>query len=324
MWSRRAGVARAGVRARARRRRRGARLTHAHLQRQPYVSLGLPLAPQCRVTEDSKSTSPPGSTDEACLHLGWPALDHRRRADDIVAAAFGSETAMVQQDIPYPDGAGSLIVEGPFPYKNGPSVFSDSNLLGAYGMVVIPGTFDKEDPEAGCTPVPAESPFASSSSVYPVKMTNGLNDCLLGCNWTEVEATGMTLATLGHCRRAQGYNSVMSCFKLGPGTEGHGGGACGYVRTSLKTRPAVASWSGAPGTFRRVRHLLRHQNLSRQRLVACTPLQKKCCRVQNATSVALDAITAGHMTLGGIGAEVDYARRIRDKKTIRCGEFNLR
>ena len=139
------------------------------------------------------------------------------------------------QTYSYPDGAGALIVEGPFPYKNGPPIFSDSNLLGAYGMIIIPGTFDKEDPEAGCTPVPKESPFASSSSVYPVKMTNGVGDCLLGCNWTEVEATGIDPCNAGSLPKGTGLsNSVMSCFNLGPGTEGHGGGACGYNCTSLK------------------------------------------------------------------------------------------
>jgi hypothetical protein len=120
-------------------------------------------------------------------------------------------------------------------YKNGPSVFSDSNLLGAYGMTIVPGTFDKEDPEAGCTPVPADSPFASSSVVYPVKMTNGANYCLLSCNWTEVEATRIDPCNAGSLPKAAGLSSsVMSCFNVGPGTEGHGGGACGYNCTSLK------------------------------------------------------------------------------------------
>jgi hypothetical protein len=134
------------------------------------------------------------------------------------------------QTYSYPDGAGALIIEGPFPYKNGPAVWSDETPFGAYGMVVIPGTFDKEDPEAACTPVPASSPFAHpESTVYPVKLTNGIHDCLLGCNWTEVSRSGVDPCHAGSLPMGLGLsNSVMSCFNLGPGTEGHGGGACGY------------------------------------------------------------------------------------------------
>ena len=35
----------------------------------------------------------------------------------------------------YPDGIGGLIVEGPFPYKNGPAVWSDDTPWGAFGYV---------------------------------------------------------------------------------------------------------------------------------------------------------------------------------------------
>lgn len=169
------------------------------------------------------------------LHTAAASVTHQPTASGSLASTQAEPPKWYNTTYSYPDGAGALIVEGPFPYKNGPSVFSDSNLLGAYGMIIIPGTVDKEDPEAGCTPVPAESPFASSSSVYPVKMTNGVNDCLLGCNWTEVEATGIDPCNAGSLPKGAGLsNSVMSCFNLGPGTEGHGGGACGYNCTSLK------------------------------------------------------------------------------------------
>ena len=33
----------------------------------------------------------------------------------------------------YPDGIGGLIVEGPFPYHNGPPSWSEANPTGAYG-----------------------------------------------------------------------------------------------------------------------------------------------------------------------------------------------
>ena len=145
---------------------------------------------------------------------------------------------MVQPDVLIPcklQWIQSAGYEGPIPYKNGPSVYSDSNLFGAYGVAIVPGKFT---PEAGCTPIPTDSPFVSSSSVYPVKMIGEyafLKLCLLGCSWTEVEATGIDPCNAGSLPKGAGLsNSVMSCFNLGPGTEGHGGGACGYNCTSLK------------------------------------------------------------------------------------------
>ena len=141
--------------------------------------------------------------------------------------------AWYNQTYSYPDGIGALIIEGPFPYKNGPAIWSDANPFGAYGMVIAPGTFD---PEAGgqCTPLPPTSPFASSR-LSPVKMTDSIKDCLIGCNWTAVQATGVDPCNAGSLPSGQGLsNSVMSCFDLGPGTEGHGGGACGYNCSLLR------------------------------------------------------------------------------------------
>jgi uncharacterized surface protein with fasciclin (FAS1) repeats len=136
------------------------------------------------------------------------------------------------------NGTRALIIEDPLPYNNGPSVYSDSNLLGASGMAIVPGMFDTE---AGCTPVPADSPFASSSSVYPAKLIGEyafLKRCLLGCDWKEVEATGIDPCNAGSLPKGVGLsNSVMSCFNVN-GTVGHGGGACGYNCTNLK-RDAV-------------------------------------------------------------------------------------
>lgn len=122
----------------------------------------------------------------------------------------------------YPDGIGGLIVEGPGPATDFP-LWSDANRWGAYGMIIAPGTFQKKGSSA-CSPVPAGSPFAGQQ---PVKMTNGVNDCLIGCNASEVKRTGMDPCHAGSLGEAGLSNSPMSCFDLGPGTVA-GGGACGY------------------------------------------------------------------------------------------------
>ena len=60
----------------------------------------------------------------------------------------------------YPDGIGGLIIEGPFPYKNGPSSYSDpDNLLGAYGLLMAPGSKDKH---GNCEALPKDSPFQNT------------------------------------------------------------------------------------------------------------------------------------------------------------------
>ena len=84
----------------------------------------------------------------------------------------------------YPDGIGGLIIEGPFPYKNGPSTWSDDNLWGAYGLLTAPGTAK----DGKCSPIPEDSRFAKRA-LTPVPLTNGIKDCLMGCNLTHVKVT---------------------------------------------------------------------------------------------------------------------------------------
>eukprot|EP00937_MAST-01D_sp_MAST-1D-sp2_P006429 g6429.t1 len=119
----------------------------------------------------------------------------------------------------YPDGIGGLIIEGPLPNTNFP-LWSDKNRWGAAGMIIAPGKFDKN---RKCDAVPASSPFAGQE---PVKLTNGVNDCLIGCNTTQVKLTGKDPCRAGSLS-APLSNSPMSCFDLGPGTVA-GAGACGY------------------------------------------------------------------------------------------------
>ena len=122
----------------------------------------------------------------------------------------------------YPDGIGGLIIEGPMQYENGPLCWSPTTPWGAYGMIIAPGKFDKKQND--CTPIPATSPLAKAGLI-PVRMTDGIKDCLVGCNITEVKRTGIDPCHVASVTDTS--NSVMSCFDLGPGTV-HGAGACGY------------------------------------------------------------------------------------------------
>ena len=116
---------------------------------------------------------------------------------------------------------GGLIIEGPFPYKNGPSTWSDTNRWGAYGLIAAAGTVVN----GTCPPIPTDSPFYNSVQ-RPVQLTNGVHDCLIGCNLTQVERTGHDPCHIGDLSLPL-TNSPMSCFDVGPGMAG-GWGLCGY------------------------------------------------------------------------------------------------
>ena len=138
----------------------------------------------------------------------------------------------------YPDGIGGLIIEGPGPGTDFP-VWSDSNRWGAYGMLIAPGTFKQG---SACSAVPASSPFAGQQ---PVKMTNSIKDCLIGCNTTEIQRTGKDLCRVGSVSPPLS-NSPMSCFELGPGTVA-GGGACGYNCSLLVGHRGSSNGGGNTG-----------------------------------------------------------------------------
>lgn len=152
------------------------------------------------------------------------AAPQRAQATLVHAAGRGGFSAFpagINETYGYPDGVNALIVEGPFAYPKGPATWSNSTPWGAYGMIIIPG----KSTHGKCDPIPADSPFAKSG-LLPAEMTNGGTQCLLSCNTTEVELTGVDPCHAGSIDSPT--NSVMSCFNLGPGTAGGGGGACGY------------------------------------------------------------------------------------------------
>ena len=128
----------------------------------------------------------------------------------------------------YPDGIGGLIIEGPLPYKNGPSSYSEpDNLLGAYGLIMAPGS---KDAHGNCDPLPKDSPF-QNTKLFPVPFNNGLETCQIGCNITEVEETGVDPCHVGDIGSPYS-NSPMSCFNIGSMAGGYG--VCGYNCTALQ------------------------------------------------------------------------------------------
>ena len=133
----------------------------------------------------------------------------------------------VNETYGYPDGAGALIIEGPFPYKNGPSIWSDKTPWGASALVAIPGSVKG----GKCEAVPKDSPFYHST-LKPVPFTNGAHGCLVGCNISDVAATNKDPCKIGSVMLPLS-NSPMSCFDVGPGFAG-GWGLCGYNCTALE------------------------------------------------------------------------------------------
>ena len=129
---------------------------------------------------------------------------------------------------------GGLIVEGPFPYHNGPAVWNGGkNPWGAYGLINAAGSLDRKTKD--CPPVPPNSPFAKSK-LKPVPLTNGASLCLIGCNLEEVNSTGVDPCNIGSIDGPT--NSPMSCFDVGPGFAG-GYGVCGFNCTAFHAKELV-------------------------------------------------------------------------------------
>eukprot|EP00039_Didymoeca_costata_P021439 m.344527 g.344527 ORF g.344527 m.344527 type:complete len:207 (-) comp24622_c0_seq1:142-762(-) len=141
--------------------------------------------------------------------------------------AVGEPTAVpggYNETYGYPDGIGGLIVEGPFPYKNGPEVWSPQTPTGAYGLIQAGATRKKD---GSCPPIPTDSVFYDDSDVKVVHLTNGLKTCLLGCNISKVNSTGKDPCNKASLKDSSLSNSQMSCFDVGPSFAG-GWGICGY------------------------------------------------------------------------------------------------
>ena len=128
----------------------------------------------------------------------------------------------------YPEDIGGLIIEGPFPYENGPSIRSDDNLFGAYGLIDAAASIV----DGVCMAVPEDSPFAGSKDVLPMRLKQ-IDSCVLACDPDAIEAGAADPCDAGSLNDPSLSNSKMSCFKIGNMiTEGYTG-MCGYNCTAF-------------------------------------------------------------------------------------------
>lgn len=140
----------------------------------------------------------------------------------------------------YPNTSlGGLIVEGPFPYKNGPAIWNDTFTSGAYGWVWLT---TQSDTDKGCPPIPANLAVDHKSVLGPYTLkqhgSGELNQCFIGCNITLIEEGGKDPCT-GATVHTRAGPEPMSCFFGGPGFTGDATlGICGFNCTArLQTPP---------------------------------------------------------------------------------------
>lgn len=145
----------------------------------------------------------------------------------ITAAAEAAVPGGYNDTYGYPDGIGGLIIEGPFYYPGGPATWNDTSPYGAYGLIIAPGKLS----DGHCQPIPSESPLAKAG-LHPVKLTNGVKDCLVGCSIESIRKGSPDPCHAASLHDPKLSNSAMSCFDVGPGTA-EGAGVCGYNCTAL-------------------------------------------------------------------------------------------
>ena len=126
----------------------------------------------------------------------------------------------------------SLIIEGPFNYTNGPTVWPEGPT---YGFITVPAAGYKKDVD--CPAVPDDSPLKplEGSAVNPYSMFSvetPIDDCLLSCNKTAVSLTGDDPCAAGGITDPS--ISPMGCYDLGESmAPSPDMGVCGYNCTVL-------------------------------------------------------------------------------------------
>jgi len=130
----------------------------------------------------------------------------------------------------WPDEKPSLIIEGCAPYTNGPTCWSDADKSAAYGFTAntVQGTFPKD---SDCPPIPP-SLGLDPTQVFPISFSKhnepAINQCIIGCNITEVQRTGVDPCKKGSITSP--VSVAMGCFWGGPGFLTPAGlGVCAYV-----------------------------------------------------------------------------------------------
>ena len=176
-------------------------------------------SPRFQVVEARKEPSPPPSTTAPPGKFG-------------VGADPG-----VDENYGYPYTVGGLIVEGPFNYTNGPTVWPDGGGFGAYGIVAVAPSGYRKD--ADCPAVPDDSPLKpleGEGAVKPFSLFSAqtpLDLCMLSCNKTAV-ALGVVADPCAAGGITDPSISPMGCYDLGESmAPGPDMGVCGYNCTVL-------------------------------------------------------------------------------------------
>lgn len=139
----------------------------------------------------------------------------------------------VDENYGYPSTVGGLIIEGPFNYTNGPTVWPDADGFGAYGLITVAPSGCKRDID--CPVIPDDSPLKplEGSALNPFSMFSietPLDSCMLSCNKTAIALTGDDPCAAGGITDPS--VNPMSCYDIGSMAPTDMG-VCGYNCTIL-------------------------------------------------------------------------------------------
>ena len=144
----------------------------------------------------------------------------------------------------------SLIIEGPFNYTNGPTVWPEGPT---YGFITVPAAGYKKDVD--CPAVPDDSPLKplEGSAVNPYSMFSvetPIDECLLSCNKTAVALTGEDPCAAGGITDPS-FNS-MGCYDIGtmaPKDMGVCGYNCSVLHGDIDTPTMCTAEDAASGNW---------------------------------------------------------------------------
>jgi len=154
---------------------------------------------------------------------------HRFPAKEASPPAVGSTSDPgVDEDYGYPETVGGLIIEGPFNYTNGPTVWPDGDGYGAYGLITVAPSGYRHD--ADCPAIPDDSPLKplEGNTLNPFSLFSvqtPIDMCMLSCNKTAVTLTGEDPCAAGGIMDPS--ENPMSCYDIGTMAP-RDMGVCGY------------------------------------------------------------------------------------------------
>ena len=173
--------------------------------------------------------------DKAAAHHTprFQVVEARKKPNPSTASGKLGVDPGVDENYGYPYTVGGLIVEGPFNYTNGPTVWPDGGGFGAYGLITVAPSGYKKD--ADCPAVPDDSPLKplEGDALKPFSLFSiqtPLDMCMLSCNKTAVALGRDDPCAAGSITDPS--VSPMSCYDLGSMAPPDMG-VCGYNCTAL-------------------------------------------------------------------------------------------